>query len=80
LEAARAALVRSDAAAALAALDRYDRSFPGGALRTEATMLRVEALLARGDTKAAQDLARGLLALDPAGPHARRLRTLLQNP
>jgi hypothetical protein len=79
LEAARSALAGGDVTAAFAALDRYDRTFRGGALRTEAAILRVEALLARGDIAAARDLARELLERDPSGPHARRLRTLLQN-
>jgi uncharacterized protein HemY len=42
-------------------------------------VLRVEALLARGDRPAARTLAEALLARDPSGPHARRLRTLAES-
>jgi hypothetical protein len=80
LDTARSALGRGDIAAVLATLDRYERAFPGGKLRTEGAMLRVDALLARGDVMAARALARDLLSRDPSGPHARRLRTLLENP
>jgi hypothetical protein len=80
LDAARSALDRNDIADALTALDRYDRAFPGGVLRTEAAMLRVEALLARGDTWEARRRARELLDRDPSGPQAKRLRTILENP
>jgi len=80
LDAARAELEGHDPGAALAALDRYERAFPAGALRTEASMVRVEALLARGDGGQARKLARDLLAQDPSGPHARRLRSIVENP
>jgi hypothetical protein len=80
LDAARSALDRHDVADALATLDRYERAFPSGTLRTEASMLRVEALLARGDGVEARKLARDLLAQDPLGPHARRLRTIADSP
>jgi hypothetical protein len=76
LDEARSALGRGDATGTLAELDRHDRAFPGGALRTEAKMLRAEALLARGDRAAARKLAAELLARDPSGLHARRLRTI----
>lgn len=76
LDEARSALARADASGALTLLDRHDRAFPTGPLRTEAKMLRVEALLARGDRAAAKKLATELLARDPSGPHARRLRTI----
>lgn len=76
LDEARSALARGDGSGALTLLDRHDRAFPMGPLRTEAKMLRVEALLARGDRAAAKKLATELLARDPSGPHARRLRTI----
>jgi hypothetical protein len=41
-------------------------------------VLRTEALLARGDSAAARRLARDLLARDPSGPHAQRLRTIAE--
>jgi len=76
LDEARSTLADGDPSGALAALDRHDRAFATGPLRTEANILRVEALLARGDRAAARKLARALLARDPASPHARRLRTI----
>lgn len=80
LDAARSALHRGDASGALAALDRHDQAFPGGAMRTEASVLRVEALQTRGDTAAARKLAGDLLAREPSGPHARRLRSITDAP
>ncbi|HSO39574.1 MAG TPA: hypothetical protein VLT33_43910, partial [Labilithrix sp.] len=78
LDEARSALGRGDASGALAELDRHDRAFPSGSLRTEARVLRAEVLLARGDRAAAQRIAAELLARDPSGPHARRLRTIAE--
>src|SRR5262249_36945392 len=49
LDRARAALRAKDSATALAELDRHRLEFPGGALAQEATVLRIEALVARGD-------------------------------
>jgi hypothetical protein len=80
LDDARSALGRGDASGALAALDRHDRAFPAGALRTEANVMRAEALLARGDRAAARKLASDLLARDPSGPAAKRLRTIADAP
>ena len=65
---------------ALLELDRHDRTFPNGPLRTEATVLRAEALLAHGETARAKRLAQDLLARDPNGPSARRLRTITEAP
>jgi hypothetical protein len=79
LDAARSALERLEIGEAFIALDRYDRTFPNGTLRTEASLLRVDALLARGDGAEARRLARDLLARDPSGPQARRLRTIVEN-
>lgn len=77
LDAAKARLEARDASGAIAALDRHDREFPHGALRAESAMLRVEALLVRGDDAGAKARAKDLLARDPNGPHAKRLRTIL---
>jgi hypothetical protein len=48
LEIARAALARGDSSAALAATDRYARSFPRGQLREEADAIAVQALARAG--------------------------------
>jgi hypothetical protein len=80
LDCARAALAAGDAARAQTALAVYDRTFPSGALREEADLLRIEALAQSGDTIAAKVRAEALLARDPSGPHARRLRALFSLP
>ena len=77
LDSAKARLEAHDANGALAALDRHDREFANGSLRAESAMLRIEALLARGDDASAKARAKDLLAKDPNGPHAKRLRTIL---
>jgi outer membrane protein assembly factor BamD (BamD/ComL family) len=77
LDAARQALAAGDAAGALRAVDDHDRRFPGGALSPEATVVRIEALAARGDRAAAARLATEFLRSHPASPHAKRLRSLL---
>jgi hypothetical protein len=46
-------------------------------LRAESAMVRIEALLVRGDEAGAKARANDLLAKDPNGPHAKRLRTIL---
>lgn len=76
IDLARKQLDGGDPAGALAMLDRHDRMFPNGALRTEASVLRVDALVAKGDRPAAKKLAAELLARDPSGPHARHLRSV----
>lgn len=76
LDAARAALASRDGAGALRALDRYAADFPRGFLGQEATVLRVEALAARGDRAAAADLARRFVAAHPSSPMADRVRSL----
>jgi hypothetical protein len=80
LDSARSALARGDAAGALAELDRHDRAFPTGPLRTEAAVLRAEALVAHGETARAKRIAQDLLARDPNGPFARRLKTIADAP
>lgn len=52
-------LASRDPAAALRELDRYRTRFPGGALAAEETVVRVQALLARGDDAKARALASG---------------------
>ena len=77
LEAARRALVGGDATDALATLDTYATKFPRGALSTEALVLRIQSLLARGDRNAAKSLAEGFLRAYPASPYAERVRRLI---
>ncbi|MBN9162405.1 MAG: hypothetical protein BGO98_33710 [Myxococcales bacterium 68-20] len=74
LEVARRALEGHQARSALAALDRYERDFPRGELRPEATALRVEALAASGDESSAQALGRQFLSRYPGHPAVPRVR------
>lgn len=81
VEAARAALARGDASAALRSLDTYDREIPAGTLSPEARVLRIEALVrAGGDANRARANALGdaFLAANPSGPQARRVRSVLE--
>jgi hypothetical protein len=79
LEQAHAALAARDAEAALFALDRYRARFPAGRLASEETVLRIQALLARGDGDAANALASRFFAAHPESSYADRVRDLLQD-
>lgn len=74
---ARAAVAAQQPASALAALDEYQRRFPGGVLTQEATLLRIDALLARGDKASAVRLGRQFLERYPRSPMAARVKTLI---
>lgn len=78
LDGARAALERNDPTAALAAVDSLERE-GAVALGPEATVIRVEALLARGEASKATALARRFLAENPSTPHATRMREIIRN-
>ncbi len=75
---ARGAVLRSDQVSANAALDRYAREYPRGALTMEAGVLRVEALVRWGEPEKASRLAKELIAKEPQAPQAERLRELLR--
>jgi hypothetical protein len=75
---ARAALARGDALQALHELDGYERAFPARQLGLEASMLRMEAHLRRGDLIRARELARRILAAPVPPLHARRAREVLE--
>lgn len=77
IDRARGALARGDAAQALSLLDTYAARFPKPQLRAESTVLRIEALVARGQSAAAARLGKDFLAREPNGPYARRVRSLL---
>jgi outer membrane protein assembly factor BamD (BamD/ComL family) len=79
IDSARRALAQGNQSprAALHKLDEYRRRFPNGRLRTEATILRIEALMAAGDRAAASRLAKSVLDRAPNSPYARRVRSLL---
>jgi hypothetical protein len=78
LDRARSALAAGDASRALGLLDEYSTRFPKARLRAESSVLRVEALVASGQKGAAIRLGKQLLAREPNGPYARRVRSLLE--
>jgi hypothetical protein len=74
---ARGALARGDHALASRLLDRYHAQFPKPRLGAEATMLRIETLVARGDRAGAARLGTAFLKRAPNSPYARRVRSLI---
>jgi hypothetical protein len=77
LDLARRAIANREAPRALDILDDYGTRFPGGALRSEATMLRIEALVAVGRRPDATRLGAAVLASAPDSPYAARVRSLI---
>ena len=77
LQVARNALAAHDPGAALQALDRYKSRFSAGRLAPEATVLRIEALVERGDRAQASALAERFEASNPKSPYADRIRSIL---
>ena len=70
-------LARSSPGEAMTALEEYARTFPGGTLRDEAAVVRVEALLAAGHRADAERTAQPYLRDRPNTPIARRMTDLL---
>jgi len=79
LDRARAALAQGSSEAALAELAAYENERKTAVLEREANVLRIDAMLARGDREEARTLARRYVAAHPDDPHARRLRQLLES-
>jgi hypothetical protein len=77
IDAARVSLRKGDAAAALDLLDRYAAQSPTRVLETEATVLRIDALVQLGQRARAQSLARDFVTRQPSSRHAERLRQLV---
>jgi len=77
LQAARAALANQDSNGALGALDRYKARFPSGRLAPEAKVLRIEALVRRGDRSQASALANQFESSSPESPYAERIDSML---
>jgi hypothetical protein len=75
IDGARAALASGDAALCLRQLDHYDHDFPNARLRTEATVLRIRALVKHGDRAAAVRLAEAFSASHPQSPYRRAVRS-----
>jgi hypothetical protein len=78
LAAVRAQLKTGAGRAALDALDAYARERAQPVLDQEATALRIEALLALREEKAARALADDFLHAHPDSPHLARVRALLR--
>lgn len=78
LERARKALASQSPEAALRELGKYDKRFPRGVLSSEQTVLRVQALLARGDVDKAIAVADQFAAANPDSPYARRVQELVR--
>lgn len=76
LQKAKLALKGGNPARALAELGSYAQRFPRPMLGAEATVVRIEALSASGDTTRAKSLAAGFLAKNPNSPYGKRLRSL----
>jgi TolA-binding protein len=74
---ARTALDGGDAEGALVLLDDYERRFPGGTFTQEAQVLRVQALLRKGNRAAATRAGERFLQAHPTSPHAARVRAML---
>ena len=77
LKVASSALSAGDAQAALTALDRYDRVLKGQKMRTEATLLRIEALSRAGQAEAASALAQRFVEQNPGSPLVDRARSFV---
>ena len=80
LDEARSAIARGDPARALSTLDEYAGWFPHGALAPEASVLRIEALVAAGDRPAAMRAAQSFLQANPTSPYVQRIESLLGAP
>jgi hypothetical protein len=79
LERARRALVRGESRRSLRLLDEYSRRFAKPRLSSEATVLRIEALVASGERARATQLGQQFLASHPNGPYERRIRSLIES-
>jgi TolA-binding protein len=77
VEQARRAFLAHDYTQSLKLLDEYTRRFPKRQLASEATVLRIEALAARGDRDTAARIGRDFLQNHPNGPYAKRVRSVI---
>jgi hypothetical protein len=77
LDAARTALAAGAYSEAKRLLAQFHRDFPRGELATEARVIHLELLSAKGDTAALQREGGRFLDLYPRDPHAERVRQLL---
>jgi len=77
VEAARTSLATGDAAGCLSQLDEYDRRVRAGVFEREVAVMRIEALLARGEAARARALGEAFLTRSPDSPYANRVRSLV---
>jgi TolA-binding protein len=78
LDAVRAALGSGDTKRGFALLASYARDFPAGELAPEATLLRVEALLASDRRERAAQVARAFLRANPSSHYADKIVQLFK--
>jgi hypothetical protein len=78
LDQARSALTQGDSSRAIATLDELGRRHANGPLAEEATVLRIEALLAAGNRAAGEALAQRFLEQHPSSAYAQRVRSRLR--
>jgi hypothetical protein len=77
LDRARAAALEHQPLRVITLVDAYQREFPNGALSPEARVLRIEAFASSGQLDKARVLAQKVLAADPTGPLADRVRAIV---
>jgi len=77
LDRARVALGSRDPASALREIARYRAAWPDGVFLTEASVLEIEALAARGERSLARARAADFVDAHPDSPQADRLRALI---
>ena len=77
LDRARVALGSADPGAALREIARYRQAWPDGVFLTEASVLEIEALAARGERSLAAARASAFVAAHPDSPQVGRLRALM---
>ncbi len=77
IDQARSALANRDYTQTLRLLDDYSHHFSKHRLRSEATVLRIEALAGRGDRDAATRVGRDFLQSHSNGPYAQRVRSVI---
>ncbi|AKV03980.1 hypothetical protein AKJ09_10643 [Labilithrix luteola] len=77
VERARTALASGDTSACLDVLDRYARVIRGGVFEREVAVMRIEALMARGERARAKALGEKFLATTPNSPYTDRVRSFV---
>ena len=78
LDRARALVAAGNAKDALRVLDAYALRWPDGVMALEASVVRVEVELARGDRASAERHARAVIAAHPNTGHARKVLSLFE--